>query len=93
MTAMADPPVDRSPGRRVLAWLHRTDWLWTIIGGFYLSAYLFWYIPALAALPGSVSDPPEQYPWHWTVDFTATGLTGAVLLTLGFSRATELSGD
>lgn len=72
-------------------WLRRTDWLWTIIGGFYLVAYLYWYVPALAALPDSVRDPPPRYPWHWTLDFLATGLAGSVLLFLGFRRATELS--
>lgn len=62
-----------------------------IIGGFYLLAYLYWYIPALSALPGSVRDPPPRYPWHWTLDFVATGLAGAVLLFLGFRRATRLT--
>lgn len=71
-------------------WLRRTDWLWMIIGGFYLVAYLFWYIPALWALPGSIHDPPSPFPWHWALDFLATGLAGAVLLFLGFGRATEL---
>ena len=32
-------------------WLRRVEWLWMIIGGFYLVAYLFWYIPALEDLP------------------------------------------
>lgn len=72
-------------------WLRRTDWLWAIIGGFYLLAYLFWYLPALRALPESASDPPAPFPRHWTLDFVATGLAGAVLLFLGFDRATELS--
>jgi amino acid transporter len=71
-------------------WLRRVDWLWTIIGGFYLVAYLFWYIPALATLPGSVRDPPSPFPWHWTLDFAATGVAGAVLLYLGFERAAAL---
>lgn len=83
----------RPVGATALEWLRRTDWLWMIIGGFYLVAYLFWYIPALAALPGSVRGPPEQFPWHWTLDFVATGLAGAALLVLGFGRATELSED
>lgn len=76
---------------RLRAWLRRTDWLWLIIGGFYLVAYLFWYIPALWALPGSVRDPPPRFPWHWPLDFVATGLAGGVLLFLGFRRATVLS--
>lgn len=74
----------------VQAWLQRTDWLWMIIGGFYLVAYLFWYIPALKGLPESVRDLPAPYPWHWTLDFLATGVAGAILLFLGFRRATEL---
>lgn len=73
------------------AWLRRTDWLWMIVGGFYLVAYLFWYLPALRGLPDSASDPPGQYPWHWTLDFVATGVAGGVLVYLGFRRATELS--
>lgn len=77
----------------IRAWLERTDWLWLIIGGFYLVAYLYWYIPALYALPGSVRDPPPRFPWHWPLDFVATGLAGSVLLFLGFSRATDLSSD
>lgn len=72
-------------------WLRRTDWLWMIIGGFYLVAYLYWYIPALRAVPDSIRDPPSPFPWHWTLDFIATGLAGGVLLRLGFGRATELS--
>jgi amino acid transporter len=72
-------------------WLRRTEWLWMIIGGFYLVAYLFWYIPALRELPDSVRDPPAPYPWHWTLDFVATGVAGGVLLVLGFGRATELT--
>jgi hypothetical protein len=72
-------------------WLRRTDWLWTIIGGFYLVAYLFWYVPALRALPDSLRDPPPRFPWHWPLDFLATGLAGSVLLVLGFGRATALS--
>lgn len=72
-------------------WLRRTDWLWMIIGGFYLVAYLYWYIRALAGLPGTVRDPPPRFPWHWPLDFIATGLAGAVLLFLGFRRGTELS--
>lgn len=73
------------------AWLRRTDWLWMIIGGFYLVAYLFWYLPALAELPESARDPPSQFPWHWTLDFAVTGITGAVLAFLGFRRATALT--
>lgn len=84
---------DRPSGSTALEWLRRTDWLWMIIGGFYLVAYLYWYIPALAALPRSVRDPPEPFPWHWTLDLLATGLAGAVLLVLGFGRATELSAE
>ena len=75
----------------VLDWLRRTDWLWTIIGGFYLLAYLYWYIPALRALPDSLVDPPPRFPWHWPLDFVATGLAGWILLVLGFDRATQLS--
>lgn len=74
-----------------LGWLERVDWLWMIIGGFYLVAYLFWYIPALAALPGSVVTPPSPFPWHWTLDFLATAIAGGALLALGFGRATSLS--
>lgn len=59
--------------------------------GFYLLAYLFWYIPALAELPRSVRDPPGQFPWHWPLDFAATGVAGGVLLLLGFRRATEFA--
>jgi amino acid transporter len=70
-------------------WLRRVEWLWMIIGGFYLVAYLFWYIPALEELPDSVREPPAPYPWHWTLDFVATGVAGGVLLFLGFDRATE----
>lgn len=72
-------------------WLRRTDWLWTVIGGFYLVAYLYWYIPVLEDLPASVSDPQSPYPWHWPLDFVATGLAGGVLLFLGFRRAAELT--
>lgn len=72
-------------------WIERTDWLWTIVGGFYLLAYLYWYVPALAGLPRSLRDPPGQFPWHWSLDFVATDVTGSVLLFLGFRRATELS--
>ena len=75
----------------VKAWLGRTDWLWMIIGGFYLVAYLYWYIPALWPLPDSIRDPPARYPWHWPLDFLATGITGSILLFLGFQRATELT--
>lgn len=74
----------------LLDWLERVEWLWMIIGGFYLVAYLFWYIPALSALPGSVVTPPSPFPWHWTLDFLATGIAGGVLLVLGFLRATKL---
>lgn len=87
--------MDKSAGRATVGmsvrhWLERTDWLWMIIGGFYLVAYLFWYIPALSGLPGSFVDPPAPFPWHWTLDFVATGLAGGVLLVLGFGRATDL---
>lgn len=75
----------------VQIWLHRTNWLWMIIGGFFLVAYLFWYIPALKTLPKSIRDPPAPYPWHWTLDFIATGLSGGVLLYLGFCRALEIA--
>lgn len=66
-------------------------WLWEIIGGFYLLAYLYWYIPALESLPTSFLNPPQPFPWHWTLDFVATGLTGVILLILGFSRARNLN--
>lgn len=78
---------------RLFRWLRTVDWLWMIIGGFYLLAYLFWFIPALSRLPESVRDPPEQFPWHWPLDFVATGLTGVVLLLMGFRRATEFATD
>lgn len=74
-------------------WLRTIDWLWMIIAGFYLIAYLFWYIPALSTLPQSVRDPPGQFPWHWPLDFVATALTGGILLLFGFRRATELTTD
>lgn len=73
------------------SWLERTAWLWAIIGGFYLVAYLYWYVPALVRFPRSLWDPPAGFPWHWSLDFVATGVTGSVLLFLGFRRATELS--
>lgn len=72
----------------VREWILRVDWLWMIIGGFYLIAYLFWYIPALTGLPGSVPRPPAPFPWHWPLDFLATGVAGGILLVLGFRRAT-----
>lgn len=75
----------------LVSWLQTTDWLWMIVAGFYLLAYLFWYIPALLRLPQSVRDPPEQFPWHWPLDFSSTGLSGGILLLLGFRRATELT--
>ena len=75
----------------VRTWLRRTDWLWMIIGGFYLIAYLFWYIPVLETLPSSTRTPPEPFPWHWPLDFTATALAGGILLYLGFDRATAIS--
>lgn len=75
----------------LLSWIRTTDWLWMIIGGFYLLAYLFWYVPALSGLPRSVRDPPEQFPWHWPLDFVSTGLAGSVLVGLGFRRATEFT--
>lgn len=74
-----------------IRWLDRVDWLWMIVGGFYLLAYLFWYIPVLAGLPVSVTNPPAPFPWHWPLDFLATAVAGAVLLFLGFLRATDLS--
>jgi hypothetical protein len=64
-----------------------------LIGGFYLVAYLYWYVPALKALPESLGDPPAPYPWHWTLDFAATGVAGGILLFLGFRRATALTAD
>ena len=72
-------------------WIQRTGWIWEVIGGFFLIAYLFWYIPALANLPKSLRDPPEPYPWHWTLDFTATAMAGVMLLYLGFRRAFSLA--
>ena len=60
-----------------------------IIGGFYLLAYLFWYIPALAALPHSLRNPPTTFPWHWPLDFAVTGFAGGLLVYLGFDRAPE----
>lgn len=77
----------------LLSWLRRTDWLWMIIAGFYQIAYLFWYIPAFAELPASVREPPDAFPWHWPLDVVVTGVSGAVLLVLGFHRATELTSD
>ncbi len=76
---------------RVTTWIKRTGWLWQVIGGFFLIAYLFWYIPALVSLPNSLRDPPEPYPWHWTLDFAATAVSGSLLLYLGFRRAFELA--
>lgn len=73
------------------ALVQRTGWVWEVIGGFFLIAYLFWYIPALAGLPKSLRDPPEPYPWHWTLDFTATAVSGVLLLYLGFRRAFTLA--
>lgn len=75
----------------VRTWLDQTEWLWMIIGGFYLIAYLYWYIPVVKDLPESFQDPPSPFPLHWTLDFLATGLTGIVLLILGFQRAVELT--
>lgn len=72
-------------------WLRRLEWLWMIIGGFYLVAYLFWYLPALGATPASLWAPPAPFPWHWPLDFVATGVAGAILLFLGFDRARELT--
>lgn len=80
-----------SRGRRAISWIERTDWLWTIIGGFYLLAYLFWYVPALVEFPRSLQDPPAGFPWHWSLDFVATGVTGTLLVYVGFQRATQLS--
>ncbi len=77
--------------RRVVVWVHRTDWLWLILGGFSLLGYLFWYDEALATLPGSLRDPPDDYPPHWPLDFAVTGLAGGVLTYLGFRRATDLA--
>ncbi|NEU58635.1 hypothetical protein [Halorussus sp. MSC15.2] len=77
----------------LVSWVRTTDWLWMIIGGFYLLAYLFWYIPALAKLPRSVRNPPEQFPWHWPLDFVSTGLSGGVLVGLGFRRATAFTDE
>lgn len=74
----------------LLDWLTRLDWLWMIIGGFYLVAYLFWYIPAMSALPGSIMEPPHPFPWHWSLDFVATAIAGGILLVIGFLRASKL---
>jgi len=76
-----------------VAWLRRTDWLWEIIGGYYLLAYLYWYLPALLQFPESVREPPEGFPWHWTLDLVVTAVTGLALVSLGFRRAAELSTD
>lgn len=75
----------------VTTWLDRTGWLWMIIGGLFLIAYLFWYIPTLKALPGSLREPPEPYPWHWTLDFLATATSGSVLVYLGVRRGVSLA--
>lgn len=80
-----------APG--VLDWLERTGWFWSVVGGFYLVAYLFWYLPALLRLPGSLLNPPEGFPWHWPLDFVVSGATGVVLVLLGIRRVTALSSD
>ena len=80
----------------VAAWLRRTEWLWKIIGGFFLLAYLYWYLPLLRALPGSAIEPTEgrlSYARHWTLDFVATALAGGILLYLGFRSAAELTAE
>lgn len=87
---MTPAPRDADGPGTVGSWLRTTDWLWMIIAGFYLLAYLFWYLPALSRLPRSVRDPPGQFPAHWPLDFAATALSGCVLLVLGFRRATAL---
>ena len=71
-------------------WYERTSWLWMILGGFYLLVYTYWYIPAFRELPGSISNPPAPYPWHWPLDVVATVVPGAILVFFGFHRATEL---
>ena len=73
-------------------WFERTSWLWMILGGFYLLAYTYWYIPAFRELPGSISNPPAPYPWHWPLDVVATVVPGTVLMFFGFRRASELGG-
>lgn len=77
-------------GMSAQIWFNRTSWLWMILGGFYLLVYLYWYIPALRELPMSIREPPVPYPWHWPLDFVATGVSGSVLLYFGFHQATRL---
>lgn len=69
----------------------RTEWLWLILGGFYLLVYSYWYLPALNEFPASITDPPAQYPWHWPLDLVATAVPGVVLLIAGFRRATAIA--
>ena len=79
----------------LVSWLRRTEWLWKVIGGFFLLVYLYWYIPALRELPGSALEPPEGdvlYARHWTIDFVSTAVAGVALLYLGFKTAFDLSG-
>jgi hypothetical protein len=49
-------------------------WLWEIVGGCYLFAYLFWYIP-----------PSNRVVPHWPLDFAITAISGALLLYFGFN--------
>ncbi len=70
-------------------WLEAIEWVWMVIGGFFLIAYLFWYVPTLKELPGSLRHPPAPFPWHWTLDFTATAASGLALIYLGFRRAND----
>ena len=72
-------------------WYERTNWLWMILGGFYLLVYTYWYIPAFRSLPESITNPPAPYPWHWPLDVVATFIPGVVLLLFGFRRVTELT--
>ena len=71
-------------------WYDRSNWLWMILGGFYLLVYSYWYMPALGHLPKSLWDPPARFPFHWPLDLVATVVSGLVLLYFGFRRALEL---
>lgn len=48
-------------------------WFWEIVGGFYLLAYLFWYIL-----------PMNRVVPHWPLDFAVTAIAGVLLLCHGF---------
>ena len=53
-------------------------WLWEIFGGFYLVAYLFWYIP-----------PSNRIVPHWPLDFAITAISGVLLLYFGFNEVLQ----